>query len=167
MHPAWLPTWHQGEATWWSALSQLWQIYLACLGGLLWKTVNFWQFKGWLSSLELSISLYSTTFPSCWTNVKVSWLLNISTMRREKWKWWYCTQSNCLLCGTIDHYNHFRSSNMRKFFLDVMVGKKLSVLGENTLFSFLLIKLCSLYFHLFPWVLAGLPLFVVLSSSFV
>lgn len=83
------------------------KVYLAHLGGLLWKIVNFWQFKGWLSSLKLSISLYSTTFPSCWPNLKVSWLLNISTMtRREKQKWWYCNQSNCLLCETTDHYVH-------------------------------------------------------------
>lgn len=131
--------------TWWLVSSQPWQICLAHLGGLLWKRVNFWQFKGWLSRLKLSISLYSTTFPSCRPNLKVPWLLNISTMtRREKQKWWYYNQSNCLLCGNTDHYVHFRSSNMRRsFFLHVMVEEKFSFPWENILFSILSLKLCS------------------------
>lgn len=144
MHPTSHPTWSRCEMTWCMVLSQPWHIYLTHVGGLLWKTVNFWQFKGWLSRLKLSISLYSTTFPSCWPNLKVSWLLNISTnTRREKQKWWYCNQSNRLLCGTIDHYIHFGSSNIKNFLLKVMVGRKLSLSRENTLFSFLLIKLGS------------------------
>lgn len=142
MDPISHPRWPQCEVAWWLALSQLWQIYPAHLGGLFWQRVNFWQFKGWLSRLKLSISFYSTTFPSCWPNLKASWRLNISTMtRREKQKWWYCNQSN----GTVDHYVHFRSSNMKNFFLNVMIekGEKHSLFWENSLFSFLLIKLCS------------------------
>lgn len=137
------------------ALSQLWQIYLAHLGGLLWKIVNFWQFKGWLSSFKLSISLYSTTFPSCWPNLKVSWLLNISTMtRRNKSDDIVINQTAYSVEPLIIMFTS-EAPTWEISFLNVMIGwKNFSFSWENIVFFFIG-KTMKFVFYLWPWVLEG------------